>query len=127
MVEPTNSFEAVYSRLTDESLILIAHGSTDDYRSEAVAVARKELDCRDIPPQEREALIASASRRRIVEAQPLSLGWKIVCALLAGLPALLISAFMMSKGRNRSAWDAVSWFAIGYALRQVLFVGPSLL
>ncbi len=127
MVEPTNPFEAVYSRLPDESLILIAYGSTDDYSSEAVAVARKELDRRDIPPQEREALLASASRRRIVEAQPLSLGWKIACALFAGLPALLISAFMMSKGRNRSAWDAVSWFAIGYALRQSLFVGATLL
>jgi hypothetical protein len=114
--------EDKYRHLESEELLRIVR-STEDYRPEAVALAREVLSTRDLKQEgiEIEAVVQelekeSASRAEQAQ-EPLGAGLKIVCFLFCGLPGILIAIVQGKRGRIRATNEAWFWVGCGWLSR----------
>lgn len=106
-----------YAALETDELFAIVHTDSHQYRSEAIRVAQEELARRNISSDDAAKLQQKAETKRKErldeEGIGLSVGLKILCLLLPGIPALITYAVMEIKGRKRAAREAIVWFCIG--------------
>ena len=127
-----DSARVAYSEKDTDELIRIAYFE-DDYLVEAIEIAREELkhrgiiDINDKRVTKIEAVIREeqAVRERLAK-EPLQLGWKIYCFLIADLIAIIVIIVKSSSGKERASKEALQYFLYGWLFR-IVSVGAILL
>ena len=116
-----------YRRAATEDLLRVIH-SSQDYRPEAVELAREVLVTRDLSQEgiTVDAVVSqleeeSAAKQQLAE-EPLGVGLKIVCFLFCGLPGILFATYQGATGRSQRAREAWSWVGYGWLARAMLFL-----
>lgn len=106
-------------------LIAVLHPRSD-YLPAAVSMARTlleergvDLDGNDVEEALSE-LTADLDHAELEADAPLSVGLRIVCVVFAGMPAMVIAAYSLSKGRPRRGNEALQWMTIGIVAWLVL-------
>ncbi len=125
-----DSARAVYENKETEDLVRIAFLNDDDFRSEAVELARSELASRGIHSaddtaveQERSVLSAETAQAEDLAHQPLGPGLKIVCLIFAGFAvAVIIAVSKRAAGKIRASNQAWWCFAVGVAWKASLII-----
>ncbi|HVI25363.1 MAG TPA: hypothetical protein VM576_04110 [Xanthomonadaceae bacterium] len=86
-----------------------------EYISEAVALAREELEKRGIASGEPVVVDKGFASASEPEERNKSLhdALKVLCFLLTPLPGLLIACWQFFSGRNKAAKDALIWTLCG--------------
>ena len=115
-----------YSVWSTEDLLRVLQ-TAQDYRPEAVQVAREVLGSRD--PSMVSALTESVpvqvqageAQQRAAE-EPLTAGLKAMCFHLCGIPGIAFALYQDAKGRPERAGEAWQWIALGWGARMVLFL-----
>jgi hypothetical protein len=108
-----------YSNWSTEDLLRVL-GASQDYRPEAIQIAREILATRD-QSQVAEltpAVAADVQREGDVRQQqaeaPLGVGLKITCFLFCGIPGIAFAAYQESAGRSRRAREAWKWILMAW-------------
>ena len=116
-----------FLKMSDEDLLAVLH-SADDYQPQAVDAARGILIERgvDLAHPATQEVFDSLDRDKVAaderNSASLSPWLRAVCALLPGLPALVIIGLSLADGRKQRALEAVQWTFIGIVGHIVLQV-----
>lgn len=109
---------ARYVQWTTDELLAVLHPD-EGYRQEAVEVAREILAEREVDPEQpfHQAVFEYLDRKHIEEAErreaPLNLWLRALCAILPGLPAIIVIGIALAEKRQRRAVEALQWMLIG--------------
>ncbi|GGY95284.1 hypothetical protein [Novosphingobium colocasiae] len=116
----TDSFESTMQGLTDDELVLIAHGDTDDYEQAAMAAARNEIARRGLAEDFVTTALEHEELRDRAEALrpdlPLSTLARIVLIVIGPFsfwPAIILGA----RGYRRKSREAWICLLIGIAFQ----------
>ncbi|MBI4587556.1 MAG: hypothetical protein HY725_01845 [Candidatus Rokubacteria bacterium] len=111
---------APYRETTIEELLRIIHIDSQNYRPDAVQVAREDLQSRDVSEATDpnvQGLLANLKEAAAFELDqadtPLGTGLKVLCFLLCGLPGMFIAVYQQNQGRKRRAREAWRWVGYG--------------
>lgn len=118
-----------YAEKETAELVRIAFFESE-FLPEAVDLAREVLSSRGISNAEHE-LVKSVEAEIVQEQktkerlanEPLHVGWKIYCFLVADLIAIIVAIVKSVDGKKRAAKEAMKWFFFGWVFRAVVIVG----
>ncbi len=118
-----------YADKKTEELIRIAYFEPG-FLSAAIDLAREELGRRGVSDAnhelvrsvENEIALEQLERERLAN-EPLHVGWKIYCFLIADLIAIIVAIVKSSSGKKRASREAMKWFGYGWLFRIMLIVG----
>ena len=102
--------------------------AAQDYRPEAVQIAREILATRDQTEVGAltETVQTELQHKREAEQQgadePLNPGLKVMCFVFCGIPGILFASYQHNKGRTKRAREAWKWVLIGWGTRIVIFL-----
>ena len=126
MTNEVDALTARYREASTEVLLRIVCVEPEEYRREAVQVAREVLEGRSLSEDEVDAilpeLMADRTVREDLAAAALSPVLKAVCFVFCGLPGIMIASIVGIKRRVRSEKEAWTWVDYGWLFRVVLFV-----
>ena len=107
-----------YAQLSSEDLLTVLHPE-EGYRQEAVDVAREILASRGVDPGGPAVyeLYEDVDRQHRADAERKSARlnpWlRALCAILPGLPAIIVAGINLANGKDRRALEALQWMLIG--------------
>jgi hypothetical protein len=108
-----------YEGWATDDLLRVVH-APDDYRPEAIAIAREILAIRNVTPEgpAAEPVVAQLQADKVLQQQladqPLSIAVRLVCVVFCGIPGIAIAAYNESQGYTRRAKEAWKWVFIGW-------------
>jgi hypothetical protein len=108
-----------YEGWSTDDLIRVVH-TPQDYRPEAIEIARHILAVRNVAPQSaaEEMVVAQLQTEKLLQQQladqPLNIGLRLVCVLFCGFPGIAIAAYNESQGHTLRAKEAWRWVVIGW-------------
>ena len=114
-----------YEQWTDDALLAVLHPQ-QGYRPAAVDIARAILAERNVDPANPvlSEFFEDLDRQHVEDADwkaaPLSVWLRALCAILPGLPALIVAGINLANGRQTRAVEALQWMLIGIVAYIVL-------
>ena len=122
MAMTARDFDALkhqYEGWATDDLLRVVH-APDEYRPEAIAIAREILAIRNVALESpaAEQVVAQLQAAKVLQqqlaGQPLSTTLRLVCVVFCGIPGIAIAAHNDSQGYTRRAKDAWKWVFIGW-------------
>ena len=95
---------------------------------QAVEIAKEVLLSRGISSNDdpkvvevEQELIREKKEKEALANEPLHIGWKIYCFLIADFIALAVIIVKASSGKKRASKEALKFFFAGWVVRVVVF------
>jgi hypothetical protein len=106
------------SKKTDEELLGILSAYSNDYRPDAIAIAREEFGRRKLDARTLKDLATNIEGQQRQEESPLGWPLRIVAFFVTtacfGIPALLAHRHFVEKGAKRKAREWGRWALYGF-------------
>ena len=122
-----DSAREAYSQKETKELIRIAFFE-GGYLPQAVEIAKEVLLSRGISSNDdpkvvevEQELIREKKEKEALANEPLHIGWKIYCFLIADFIALAVIIVKASSGKKRASKEALKFFFAGWVVRVVVF------
>jgi hypothetical protein len=113
-----NNFSEVMEQRTDAELLKIVNEQRNDYQSQAVEAAEKELAKRNL----RADQVEEAQKENEIKAQiesdkankKLGLGWKVLTFIFPGILQIIFAGTFKADGYDKKARELTKWTLYGF-------------